>query len=398
MVASTPSRTFTGTLTSSYLLTGGIGGTNSRMRLYDTVNPKALVEIDYQNQDALPTSERTEGAFERLIVDPFLEYCWEFLNLEESTPIENCEIIAVLACAGPVKNNRATVTNLGIHIDGKAIEQSLHCQKTYVTRVKRALIINDVVAQGYGCLTLDHTTEVRELIPASHAFIDPNGPKVCVGAGTGLGECFLTPYGSGYTCFPSEGGHVEYNPRSDLEVKLRAYLMSKFDDAHRISTERVVSGTGLANVYEFLALEYPDWKEERIHDAILSGGDLNGKVVADSVNSKKICALAMDIMIRYVSSHSVQTLSKDGVDEMTNPQAQLFCMTSAYGSEVGSAALKWIPTGGLYVTGGLTRKNIEHIEGKDSMFMKAYWDKGRASHVLKDIPLFAVIVEDLGVR
>ncbi|KAI2491588.1 Glucokinase [Fragilaria crotonensis] len=315
-----------------------------------------------------PQAKGRRGAFERLIMDPFLEYCWEFLKLEESTPIENCEIIAVLACAGPVKNNRATVTSLGIKIDGKAIEQSLHCQKTYVTSVKRALIINEVVAQGYGCLTLDHKTEVRELIPASHAFIDPNGPKVCVGAGTGLGECFLTPYGSGYTCFPSEGGHVEYNPRSDLEVKLRAYLMSKFDDAHRISTERVVSGTGLANVYEFLALEYPDWKEEMIHDALLSGGDLNGKVVADSVNSKKICALAMDIMI------------------------------SAYGSEVGSAALKWIPTGGLYVTGALTRKNIEHIEGKDSMFMKAYWDKGRASHVLKDIPLFAVMVEDLGVR
>jgi glucokinase len=64
-VASTPSSTVTGTLTSSYLLTGDIGGTNSRMRLYDTVHSKALVEVDYQNQDALPSSERTEGAFER---------------------------------------------------------------------------------------------------------------------------------------------------------------------------------------------------------------------------------------------------------------------------------------------------------------------------------------------
>lgn len=71
---------------------------------------------------------------------------------------------------------------------------------------------------------------------------------------------------------------------------------------------------------------------------------------------------------------------------------------SAYGSEVGSAAIKWIPTGGLYVTGGLTPKNIAHIEGKDSCFMKAFVDKGRVSPLLSTIPLFAVMEEDLGVR
>jgi glucokinase len=71
---------------------------------------------------------------------------------------------------------------------------------------------------------------------------------------------------------------------------------------------------------------------------------------------------------------------------------------SAYGSEAGSAAIKWIPTGGLFVTGGLTPKNIKHIEGKNSEFMKAYYDKGRVSTILDSIPLFAVMVEDLGVR
>ena len=71
---------------------------------------------------------------------------------------------------------------------------------------------------------------------------------------------------------------------------------------------------------------------------------------------------------------------------------------SAYGSEVGSAALKWIPTGGLYVTGGLTPKNITRIQGENSLFMKAYNDKGRASVVLKKVPLFAVMADDLGVR
>lgn len=60
--------------------------------------------------------------------------------------------------------------------------------------------------------------------------------------------------------------------------------------------------------------------------------------------------------------------------------------------------VKFIPTGGLYVTGGLTPKNIDWIEGQDSLFMKAYRDKGRVSPILEIIPLFAVMTEDLGVR
>jgi glucokinase len=73
-------------------------------------------------------------------------------------------------------------------------------------------------------------------------------------------------------------------------------------------------------------------------------------------------------------------------------------MITSYGSECGSVAIKLIPTGGLYVTGGLTPKNIDWIEGEDSHFLKAYFDKGRVSPLLEDVPLFAVMVEDLGVR
>ncbi len=60
--------------------------------------------------------------------------------------------------------------------------------------------------------------------------------------------------------------------------------------------------------------------------------------------------------------------------------------------------IKFIPTGGLFVTGGLTPKNIKWIEGQDSPFMKAYNDKGRVKPVLENVPVFAVLTEDLGVR
>eukprot|EP00545_Synedropsis_sp_CCMP1620_P007303 CAMPEP_0119005716 /NCGR_PEP_ID=MMETSP1176-20130426/1886_1 /TAXON_ID=265551 /ORGANISM="Synedropsis recta cf, Strain CCMP1620" /LENGTH=413 /DNA_ID=CAMNT_0006957557 /DNA_START=53 /DNA_END=1294 /DNA_ORIENTATION=- len=347
-----------------YLLTGDVGGTNSRMSLYDTASSIPLAVKYYRNQEAL--TDKSDGAFESKIISPFLQFCWE--TVKHLVPIEEAEIISCLACAGPVRDNKVHMSNLGINIDGTAIEKNIFSEEIYIRKINRALIINDFVAQGYGCLTLDDT-EVKELTPGSHKMIDCNGPKVCVGAGTGLGECYLTPNGNGsYGCFPSEGGHVEYNPRSDLEIKLRSYLMNKFGNKHRISTERVVSGMGLANVYEFLAAEFPDQVDKAVHDEFLSAGDMQGKVVSVNAKDGSLCKQALEIMI------------------------------SAYGSEVGSAAVKWIPTGGLFVTGGLTPKNIQHIEGQDSGFMKAFLDKGRVSPVLSTIPLFAVMVEDLGVR
>ena len=72
------------------------------------------------------------------------------------------------------------------------------------------------------------------------------GPIACIGAGTGLGECYLTPDHSSdeYFCFSSEGGHVDFSPRNAVEVGLVDYLKQKFSQKNRISVERVVSGTG----------------------------------------------------------------------------------------------------------------------------------------------------------
>lgn len=160
----------------------------------------------------------------------------------------------------------------------------------------------------------------------------------------------------------------EFSPRTDVEVELLSALRKKFSERHRVSVERVVSGKGLANVYEFLAERFPERIEKDVHAEFMEAGDMKGKVV--SVNSKP-GNLCYDAMVIFAS---------------------------AYGSEVGSAALKFIPTGGLYVVGGLTPKNLKYIQGQDSPFMKAFKDKGRVSGLLDTIPLFAVLNEDLGLR
>lgn len=219
--------------------------------------------------------------------------------------------------------------------------------------------------------------EVRHLFGPSDLDHLPVGPKVCIGAGTGLGECYLTPNtittgdansNITYQCFPSEGGHVEYAPRHDLEIRMFQYLSEKFASKHRISVERVVSGKGLANVYEFLAQEYPTRIVPQVHDEFLLAGDEQGRVVATNATENSLCQEAMSIMM------------------------------SAYGCEAGSAAIKWMPTGGLFVTGGLTPKNIRYIDGLHTDFMISYQSKGRVSPLLERVPMFAVMVEDLGVR
>lgn len=152
-------------------------------------------------------------------------------------------ITACLAVAGPVKNNVVRFTNRDSwEIDGDQIGEELG--------IKKVLLINDFVAAGYGVLTVNIELECCIL---QHAKRDMTAPIACIGAGTGLGQCFLTPSGEegakgDYRCFPSEGGHAEFAPRNDLEFNLLTFLKNKFNQKHRVSVERIVSGTGLSNV------------------------------------------------------------------------------------------------------------------------------------------------------
>lgn len=291
----------------TYLLTGDIGGTNSRMGLYDaSTNQEIKVEI-YENEIHLKKvivggddeSNTMDGIFERKIIAPFLKLCWEDESLQLGRP-EEAEIVASIAVCGPVRENKVTyMSNLpNVIIDGVAI-----VNYPFSVNIKVCKIINDFVAQGYGCLTLD-PSEVRELYPNSHEKIDPYGPKVCVGAGTGLGVCYLTPDSSmgegSYTCFPSEGGHVEWAPRDELEIELWKHLKMKFDYEYRISVERVVSGPGLVNCYEFLVEKFPNDIHIEWHEKFLNTKEESekGKLVSQQAHAEEtsLGRKAMEIM------------------------------------------------------------------------------------------------------
>lgn len=210
-------------------------------------------------------------------------------------------------------------------------------------------LINDFAAMGYGLLTLK-PSEVVVLHDAGQD--NARGPVATIGAGTGLGECYLTPNAEsesgGYTCFACEGGHADFAPSNELETELWTFLKTKFGSQSRISVERVISGIGLSNVYEFLASKYPEDVRQDTQELWLAAGSMAGAVVsAQAKAGDALCAQAMTIFVQ------------------------------AYGREAGNAALKYFPTSGLYLTGGLAPKNLDLFTNSRT-FLDAFFDKGRS--------------------
>ncbi|KAG5176969.1 glucokinase [Tribonema minus] len=279
----------------------------------------------------------------------------------------NCEqrppVVACLALAGPVTENRCLMTNRGWVIDGYELSLELG--------IKEVRLVNDFVAAGFGLLTLDLCSEVLTLQEGARCL---GAPIACIGSGTGLGETFLAaPHGStAYEAFPTEGGHVALAPRSELEFEMVQWMKEHLH-AKRISVERVVSGRGIATVYEFLAQRFPERVDRAVHDEFLNAGDLQGAVISRGAK----------VEVRARGSLCRQTL------EM---------WATHYGMEAGHAALKFMPLGGLFLAGGMTPKLIDWLTGPDSCFMKAFKDQGRVSPMLDAIPIYAVLEEDIGQR
>ena len=308
-------------------------------------------------------------------------------------------------------------TNNGWSIDGNDLSRQMN--------IGQVMLMNDFVANGYGLLTLDEGAGhgAREGEPQDVRILQQGcgtvgrggrvlgAPIACIGPGTGLGECFLTTHVVGasaawehYTAFPSEGGHTDFAPRDPLEFELLQYLMKKFKQTHRVSVERIVSGRGLANIYEFLCQhrDYAARASPKVKAEFERADDLQGKVVAKSADDCAVCAKAMEIFV------------------------------AAFGSEAGCCALKYLPFGGLYLAGGLTPKNLHHLENvkhaagvasveevitrnltggertssstcassglPGNRFLDAFRDKGRLSSQVLKVPVYAVMDQQLGQR
>ncbi len=300
----------------TYSLVADIGGTNTRVAL--TEGRKVLDNTIRRYANA--EFPGLESVLTRYIADE-----------GGVDPIAAC-----IAVAGPVREGRATMTNLDWTMDKETLSRA--------TKAETVAILNDLQAQGHALGHID-PANIRTILtgPEDRA----SAAKLVVGVGTGFNAAPVYDLEHGRIVTPSESGHANLPIRNELELRLCNYVST----AHGFpAVEDVLSGRGLERVYAFLGQEAGDPKE----------------------------LAAKDIM----------SACMDGSDTRAVDAARLF--TRVLGTVCGNLALIQLPFGGVYLAGGVARAFAPHLTNFG--FGDAFRDKGRfagfmanfAVHVIED--------------
>ena len=314
------------------ILAGDIGATRTRLAAFDVEGNKLtlVVEKTYKSLDYQGLAE---------IVSEFVK--------TEGIPVHS----ACFGVAGPVRGGRSKISNLPWTIDSRELAIQL--------RLNSVGLINDLEAYAYGIDAL----ESKDFVTLSEGVEDAEGNRAVISARTGLGIAGMYWDGFRHHPFACEGGHADFAPKNDLEADLAAYLRTKYG---HVSCERILSGPGIKNIYDFLRdtrkAEEPEWLQKQISEA------------------KDPPALISEL----AKSH------KAGICEQT---FKIF--VSVYGSETGNCALNFMTTGGIFIGGSIAAKNLAALQ--DPAFMMAFLDKGRMSSLLKDMPVKIVLNDDSGI-
>jgi glucokinase len=319
------------------VLAGDIGGTNCRLALYRG-NEKVFERI-YPSQE----QPGLEAAVEK-----FLEEARKALG-PDTKPQRGC-----FGVAGPVENDTSKVTNLPWFIDARKLEQKL--------KIPRIALLNDFQAAALGVTVLGD----EHLVALGGGTRNPTGPCVVAGAGTGLGEAFLvwSPGENRYQVISSEGGHVDFTPRTALESGLFHYLSGRYG---RVSFERVLSGAGIADIFNFLSTE-PACRPlvlEETRAAIVTE-DPAAVITRQALAGKDpICVIALNIFV------------------------------SVLGGLTGNLALTLLATGGVFIAGGIAPRILPILQ--KGPFRESFESKGRMQPLVAKIPAFLVLNRDLGL-
>jgi glucokinase len=314
------------------ILAGDVGGTKVHLALCKFERGQLLTVHDHKF-----SAREFPGLVQ--VVDAFLDECKQFLGRPPDV------FAACFGVPGPVRHGRLKLTNLPWVLDTKQLAVDL--------KIEHVFLINDLEANGYGIAEL--TPE--QILVLSKGDPAAEGNRGLIAAGTGLGEALLVWNGRTYAPIASEGGHSDFAARNEEEIELLRYLQKTLGG--RVSSERVISGIGLANVYAFCrdvkGIEEPSWLKERMRtedpNAVI--GELGES------GASPLCVESLNIFV------------------------------SAYGAEAGNLALKILAVGGMYVGGGIAPKLLKKMQ--DGTFMKAFTDKGRLSDLLVQTPVRLIL-------
>jgi glucokinase len=330
------------------VLAGDIGGTNARLALYAVKRGSdGKPQLDMVFERVYPS--KTHPSLE-LIAEDF------FVDAQKETGQARDVTRACLGIAGPVENNICRATNLPWVVDGNALGSRLGIEKV--------TLLNDFHAAALGVTSVapSFLVGLGGSPPAMHA------PIAVLGAGTGLGEAFLTwsPTENRYQVIPSEGGHADLAPRTPLELALFHYLTAKYG---RVSYERVLSGRGLIDAFTFLSQEpacASMIREQTRADMAAPGHDPAAVITQRALDfSDPVCEMAVAIF------------------------------ASVLGALAGNLALYALATGGVFIAGGIAPRVLPYLQR--GTFREAFEAKGRMTSLVARIPAFIVTHPQLGL-
>lgn len=309
------------------ILAGDIGATKTVLALYST-------------QDGVAAGALHENRFESAAYSSLEAIISEFLHATRAKPVA-----ASFGVAGPVRDRRAQITNLPWSIDADSISTTFDIPETY--------LLNDLESIA----TAVPHIETNRLCTINPGKAVADGNILVIGPGTGLGVAFLVWTGSGYRALASEGGHTSFSPRNLQEMELLRYLSQRYD---HVSFERISSGSYLPNIYEFLKdyerRDEPDWLREKLAQA----SDPTPIIVETALaREADICEETLDIFVQVL------------------------------GTLIGNMAVTFLPTGGIYLGGGIPPRILDRLKQPD--FLNTITDKGRFTELCSSLPVHIIL-------
>jgi glucokinase len=310
------------------ILAGDIGGTNARLAFFEPGNGSPRLVSEH----VFPSRQYTE----------FEEIASQFLKDSSIRPD-----VACFGIAGPVQNGQVETSNLPWIIKQSRLAKEM--------RVPATFLINDLEATAWGIGGLN-PTDLTSLnrVPAAA------GNQAVVAPGTGLGEAGLFWDGTRHHVFACEGGHADFAPQGELQIELLRFLSARYG---HVSYERILSGPGLVNVYEFL----------------------QGKKQATPATPSQAA--------NEITAQAISEAALNGSDPLAGEALDVWI--SVYGAEAGNLALKAMALGGIFLGGGISPKILPKLTGPK--FMEAFLNKGRLRPVLENISVQVITNDKAGL-
>ena len=243
-----------------------------------------------------------------------------------------------MAIAGPVGGDVIRFTNNPWIIRPALVQEKLG--------VDRFTIVNDFEAVAHAVARAPEEQFIHLTGPDQK--LGATGRLSVLGPGTGLGVAHLyrEPDGT-YRVSATEGGHVDFAPLDQVEDAILARLRKRHT---RVSTERVVSGPAIVDIYATLAA-------------------LEGRAVKEQ------------------DDVAIWTAGMEGSDSLAAAAIDRFCLS--LGSVAGDIALAQGGFSGVAIAGGLGYRLRDHLP--KSGFAERFRAKGRFENLMAQIPVKLII-------